>query len=545
MASGFQPIEVTVSASADQFDSTIQSVKKGISSLKGIAGNIPLLGGAIGGFAAVTSVKAFESMYKETSDAILSNNREAQKLGVTYGELIGLQLRAGPAADQMAQGLSRFNKELGLAAQGNEESIKKLRGAGLEGAIGKPPIEAYKQLADQIQRAANPAEKMAILSQAGIRGGADLVNTLFAKGSQGITDAQARGEKLGLGVSQEDINSLIDAKIATKDLELSWTGLKQKVTTFTAPAMKDAANMLAHGDTQGLRKIAAGWTFIASAPFTGFNKDKMKKSAEAINDAFGIFRGGETDARKEYLKGQQDQILSGSIDDLNKKLESEREMIGMTAKEKEVYALKTKGATDAQLEYTMALAKATDADNFTHSLQEANEAMELQIQLFQKFGQTAKPIEMERKGAKAETVEYAKELDKAHAAQQRIASIQDATMSPADTFRKGVKELNEADIKGGLTPELRAKRSVQLIQQLMQSQGGLQSPATALQGTGAAEDFAAQMKNLSTSPVFGATKEDVGKLLESIDLGVKRYADSIPGLIEAIKEAGTVEEVSF
>jgi len=164
-----------------------------------------------------------------------------------------------------------------------------------------------------------------------------------------------------------------------------------------------------------------------------------------------------------------------SLEEMTAKLEEERDTIGMSASEMEVYKAKMKGATDAQLAELVATQQKNDAiQEEIDAINEANEANEKRRQTYkdmkeslqeeiETMGMSAHELRMykaEKEGLNSLEMAIvkvkSKELEKLKEEQKMMEKgkqLTESLMTPEEKFAKGREELNKMLAEGAIDLE--------------------------------------------------------------------------------------------
>lgn len=201
------------------------------------------------------SVGWLKGLHDESSAAIDSTAKLADRIGATTEGLVGLQHAAGLAgadAGVLVASLEKLGVNLAKGAGGSKELSAAFARLGLDAArvASMDRVEAFKLIADRLGAIENPAERAALATQLFGRAGAQLGN-LLAQGSEGIAAAQAEAERLGLTFSRVDAAQVEAANDAWAKMQAVITGVGNQLTIAVAPYLQAAADRFVAFATEG------------------------------------------------------------------------------------------------------------------------------------------------------------------------------------------------------------------------------------------------------------------------------------------------------
>lgn len=209
---------------------------------KGLLTSIPFVGGA---FAAIpTSAAGFVSWLKETGNEMRGISKQAQQLGIDTTTFSALYAKAGGDAEQFAHNLQHLSRELGALAAGDQGqkdkfnrlfgpgADKKFAGIGLEAAV-KKIADQFAAIPDQTVRASKAAELFGRDAKTALE--------IFGKGAGNVDEIVAGMKQKGIAFSTADVQALVDANKATKEIEGSITGIGRQLAIAVSPLVKNVA----------------------------------------------------------------------------------------------------------------------------------------------------------------------------------------------------------------------------------------------------------------------------------------------------------------
>lgn len=204
-----------------------------------------------GSFAAVgvgIAAHAFVGFVDSAAQAIDVNAKLSDRLGITTESLIGMQHAAGLAGvdtESFNSDIEKMTKNLGEAAINGGPVEDALRGMGLSASalVNQNLDDSIMQIADGIAAIKNPAERAAAATAIFGKAGQALIPTL-AGGAQGLRDATAEAEKLGIAYSRIDAANVEQANDAITRLGEATRGAANDFAVGLAPLIKVATDRL-------------------------------------------------------------------------------------------------------------------------------------------------------------------------------------------------------------------------------------------------------------------------------------------------------------
>lgn len=267
---------------------------------------------------AASGVRSLLAFGQAQAQVIDDASKMAARLGMTYGEFAGLSLAAdlaGVSMDSIASASQKAEIAFARAAGGSATATAAFAGLGLsvEELNGMSPAERFDAIAAAIAALPTEAERAAAAVRIFGRSGAELL-PLFSGGAEGIAEARAQAERLGLTlttVQGQDVEAMNDSfTMVGKTIE----GVIQQVTAYLAPAVTAVANTfvdlvgsigganigqaIGSGIIEGARYLAV----VADAVVNGF-RDAYFAAADVL--------GVSISAEASKLKEMQAQINAG------------------------------------------------------------------------------------------------------------------------------------------------------------------------------------------------------------------------------------------
>jgi len=240
-------------------------------------------------------------MIKQQMAAIDSTAKLSDRLGIATEALVGLQHGASIAGvDQgtLNKSLEIFSRRLGEVDMGVGQATYALDKLGMnyKDLIGLEMDDAFKRVADQIDRLSTQSEKAAAANYLFGRSGQALLN-LFAEGSAGIEDFRNEAEKLGLTFDRIDAAKVEAANDALTRTKSVITGLFRTTTIELAPYIEAASDkfvdMATAGEGAGTKIVnafeAVSLAIVKSGDFVNDLKGYYYDLAATVMEVYTIF----------------------------------------------------------------------------------------------------------------------------------------------------------------------------------------------------------------------------------------------------------------
>lgn len=146
---------------------------------------------------------------------------------------------------QLATGVRFMQKNISEAASGSKSAQATFRALGLEWQELKrlAPDQQLEQIAEQLSRLEDPADRARAATELFGRAGADLL-PLFSQGAQGIREARQEAQELGKSFSAEDLQRFQDADDAMKRLAASTSAMADQVALKLSPSLVNVMTLL-------------------------------------------------------------------------------------------------------------------------------------------------------------------------------------------------------------------------------------------------------------------------------------------------------------
>lgn len=188
---------------------TSSAIKNSFNQIKG-----DFFGSAIKGFIGAITVGSFVQITRNALEYAGSLGEVSQQLGVTTRDLQVLRFAAGQVGisqEELETGLQKLTITLGKVAAGAEAPIKALKAIGISASElkGKDAGQALRIIADALQNVTDRSQRAAIEVALFGKSGAKLDN-LLSGGSRAINNLEAAADKLGIVLSDEQIQNADD-----------------------------------------------------------------------------------------------------------------------------------------------------------------------------------------------------------------------------------------------------------------------------------------------------------------------------------------------
>lgn len=286
------PVEVKVAADAKQADAAIARVRQAAgaaatssgpavagtnsltSSLAGLAGAIPgvsslgsALAAALGPIGAIAAAAAAAisaltatlfSAVKAGFDNIRTQTRIGQLFGINRAEAAGLQAamaQVGTTFDVVDGPLGRLQRNLGRlrtgislgASGGNMEGVAQRFNVNARELSNIPLTSALGRIADAFNAIENASERAAF-AEAMFGRQWESVVPLLRGGSEALTEATQRAERLGIAVSDSDARKITSAnktiRMLGADVSALWDSFSNRAAVQLAPVIERVASAL-------------------------------------------------------------------------------------------------------------------------------------------------------------------------------------------------------------------------------------------------------------------------------------------------------------
>lgn len=268
-------------------------VKKSFGGMQSAVGkSMGALKTGVAGFVGALSVGMFTQVIGNALKYAASLKEVSSRLGVTTKDLQVLRYAAqqnGIAQETLDNGLEKLTLTLGRVAAGAQGPIKALSAIGVTAKQlqGKDTGEALRIIADGLARIGDRSQRAAVEVALFGETGAKL-DALLGRGSEGINELAAAAERLGIVLSDEQIQK---ADVAAKKLEAMKMVLQARIAgevADNADAVLAFADALAALADVALRVIGVLGQFNRAIG----NPNWINGFITAFNPALGAMIGG-------------------------------------------------------------------------------------------------------------------------------------------------------------------------------------------------------------------------------------------------------------
>lgn len=254
-------------------------------SLTNLIGEIPYIGPQLQG-AALAAESAYRKI-AEVQKEILTQGKAAAASGSSMEGYSALLFAAGGDAEVLNTALFKTSKSIADAALGGGELDDTLSELGLSSKelSGQLSDQQFLRLVGALSKVENLSERNAIAFKIWGKSAKEVMG-LAALGPEGLERKFRLAEKRGVILTEEDLATIKQAKIAMDELELSGEGFWRRLSVASAPGLKAAADDLsAFGDA--LQEIVGGGFWERFAGGLVFLEKILAKKGKA-GVTFGI-----------------------------------------------------------------------------------------------------------------------------------------------------------------------------------------------------------------------------------------------------------------
>lgn len=499
MAGSIANLNVKLTASIGSFAASMASAAK---PLKSFAGSVATAGSMVVGLggAAVALVAggSIAALTHQSMEAIDTNAKLADRLGLTTEGLVGLQYAgdlAGVSSEQLTGALEKMLKGLGGAADDGELASNAFSKLGLSATelANIPADEAFTKIAEKISAIENPTERataaMGIFGKSG-----QALLPLLTSGAEGIKAAQEEAQKLGLTYSRVDAAKVEAANDAMTRAGKIVEGVGNQFAIGLAPYIETAATMLKDFAIQGggiAPKVGGAIEFVAHAiavasdylqllsmGFYGFRAGALQAIAAVVGalatlqeSAAGVanFFGADVDwgSSLRGLATGLEQVAAEEAGKFNDSLAAFSRGDNSAAVTKAFDEIKNKasesakGIADNAEKMKGAFKGIEDSSKSLQKVQDALAALQTQVEQAGMSDAQKKVDDLKRLGASPEQIAEAeaalKKLDalseakkKAEEMQSKGKSVFDETRTPMEKYTERLTELSDLLSNGAI-----------------------------------------------------------------------------------------------
>lgn len=218
------------------FASATRSAKKFGASAARVTVGVGAVVGALGALAA------------KSLDAADKIHKLGQRSGASAKFLSEMRLAAelsGVSMETVANGLKKMQKSAADAAGGLSTPKKAFEALGIsvDSFMKMKPADQFSLLADKLSAVENPTKRTQIAMDIMGRSGSELLSVM-ADGSDGIRAMREEAEKLGMSLSQDQVESAAAANDAWTRLTSATSSFVEKVVVDLAPALANVIDLL-------------------------------------------------------------------------------------------------------------------------------------------------------------------------------------------------------------------------------------------------------------------------------------------------------------
>lgn len=238
-------LNAIISANSAKFNDGMKSAAASMSSL---ASPIKSLNGLLAGIGVGLSVAGITAFVKSSMDAIDTNAKLADRLGVTTESLAGMQLAAdlaGVSNEELTGNMAKLEKNIYAAATEGGKSAEAFTRIGLsaQSLAAMTPDQQLRTIADAFKNIQNPAERAATAQELFGKSGQAMINVLMG-GSASFAQAQKDVDAWGYSVSRVDAAQVEAANDAFTRLGYAVKGIGNQLAVALAPYIEYATNSL-------------------------------------------------------------------------------------------------------------------------------------------------------------------------------------------------------------------------------------------------------------------------------------------------------------
>jgi hypothetical protein len=275
---------------ADKTTQSLDKLNRGVSTLSTIEiGRVLVDGFTALGSAFTSAAQNVLTLAGNVSSSLDSLNDLSARTGIGVEALQGYSLAAkmaGVDTEQFGVAIQKLAVNIGKANAGDAFD-KSLRGIGLSVAELKAlaPEQQFSAIGDAIAQLPTVADRAAAAVQVFGKQGAALA-PLFREGAASIEELRARAERLGIIVSETQINNVADMNDAFDLVSATIEGIIGQVIGNLAPAVTDVTNQFLRFVEEWSGAQGEGGTGIANAI-----TDVLLQGAEIFAGVFDQFVG--------------------------------------------------------------------------------------------------------------------------------------------------------------------------------------------------------------------------------------------------------------
>ncbi len=213
--------------------------------------SLPGVGGLLGGIADAGA--GFFAWIDGASNRLLRVRRLAQTFAIDSQRMGAMLAFAGGDADLFQVGLARLTRRLGEVSVGNQEAISGLNGLGLNASqlAAMPLDQAFIRIANRIRELPTAAERGKVAFDLFGRSGMNILPMLSKMGER-FDSFEQRFQRFGRGADMGQLDQLMAAQIAMRQITEAVDGLRTQFAVQLAPYLKGLADMFNDGALAGV-----------------------------------------------------------------------------------------------------------------------------------------------------------------------------------------------------------------------------------------------------------------------------------------------------
>jgi len=219
---------------------------------------------AVVGISAVSGATAL--MVKNTIEAGDKIDKMSQKLGLSregYQELDYILSQNGMSIDTLQGGMKTLSNAMSGANNGNKSSIAlfKSLGVSVKDSSGKlkSQEQVLKECISALQKMPEGAQKATLANKLFGKSGSELM-PLLNQGAKSVDELQKKYKELGLGMSDDAVNSAVKMQDTFDDISRSFQAFGFEIASELMPTIQEVADKI----ISNLPKIKATVTPILS-----------------------------------------------------------------------------------------------------------------------------------------------------------------------------------------------------------------------------------------------------------------------------------------
>lgn len=239
---------IAATAEVQRFGAAASGVQSRVRSLIGAIVSLTVTIAALGIAAGGVAGAALVAMVRKSADTADAAAKAAQRIGINieaYQRLGYAADLAGSSQDELALGLTLFNKQAAAAARGNKAAEKNFRSMGIsikdQNGHLKSAEQLFGEVSDRFAALPDGARKSSMAMMLFGRSGANLIPTLNS-GSAGLKDAGDEAQRLGLIIGKDaaDASENFNDDLSRLDGAVTgvWNSIAAKLLPIITPLVE-------------------------------------------------------------------------------------------------------------------------------------------------------------------------------------------------------------------------------------------------------------------------------------------------------------------